>query len=116
MYKDPKGEFDIRPLGREIKRRRNELGWSQAYLGQLVDCSQRSIMSYENNGVHPSLDTLYRIVNLLGISVDPFFLPQMYDGADPLKHQIDFLISDMDDREKAILLGTAESIKKARDS
>ena len=37
--------LDFHALGREIKRKREEKGWTQEYLAQLVDRTPRSIMS-----------------------------------------------------------------------
>jgi len=47
--------LDFHALGREIKCKREEKGWTQEYLAQLVDRTPRSIMYMENRGQHPSL-------------------------------------------------------------
>ena len=77
MYQDTR-RLDFHALGREIKRKREEKGWTQEYLAQLVDRTPRSIMYIENRGQHPSLNTFYQLVTLLEISVDQFFYPKMY--------------------------------------
>ena len=74
MYQDER-RLDFHALGREIKRKREAKGWTQEYLAQLVDRTPRSIMYFENRGQHPSLNTFYKIVTLLDISVDQFFYP-----------------------------------------
>ena len=66
MYQDNR-RLDFHALGREIKRKREDKGWTQEYLAQLVDRTPRSIMYFENRGQHPSLNTSYKIVT--GISV-----------------------------------------------
>lgn len=40
--------LDFHALGREIKRKLEEKGWTQEYLAQLVDRTPRSIMYMEN--------------------------------------------------------------------
>ena len=65
--------LDFHALGREIKRKREEKGWTQEYLAQLVDRTPRSIMYMENRGQKPSLNVFYQLVTLLEISVDQFF-------------------------------------------
>ena len=72
MYQYDK-HLDFHALGREIKRKREEKGWTQEYLAQLVDRTPRSIMYMENRGQKPSLNVFYQLVTLLEISVDQFF-------------------------------------------
>jgi transcriptional regulator with XRE-family HTH domain len=40
--------IDFHALGQEIKRKREEKGWTQEYLAQLVARTPRSIMYMEN--------------------------------------------------------------------
>ena len=47
MYQYEK-QLDFHALGREIKRKREEKGWTQEYLAQLVDRVPRSIMYIEH--------------------------------------------------------------------
>lgn len=108
-------EFDFRALGQEIRRKRLERGWTQEYLGQLVDRSQRSIMYFENKGKHPSLDVLYRLVTILDISVDQFFFPTKHSEESKYTEQLHRLASDMSEKELIILIRTAEGIKDARE-
>ena len=77
MYQDER-RLDFHALGREIKRKREAKGWTQEYLAQLVDRTPRSIMYFENRGQHPSLNTFYKIVTLLDISVDQFFYGRIH--------------------------------------
>lgn len=52
MYQFEK-DFDFHALGREIKRKRKDKGWTQEYLAQLLDRTPRSIMYMENRGQKP---------------------------------------------------------------
>ena len=79
MYQYDK-HLDFHALGREIKRKREEKGWTQEYLAQLVNRTPRSIMYIENRGQYPSFDTFYQLVTLLEISVDQFFFPDKLNG------------------------------------
>lgn len=107
-------KFDFHALGQEIRRKRVEKGWTQEYLGQLVDRSNRSIMYFENRGKHPSLDVLYRLVTILDISVDQFFFPaEQADGYDYRK-ELMRVTNDMSEQELAALLGAANGMKRAR--
>lgn len=66
MYQFEK-DFDFHALGREIKLKRKDKGWTQEYLAQLLDRTPRSIMYMENRGQHPSLNILFKIATLLGL-------------------------------------------------
>ena len=42
--------FDFHGLGAALKRAREEKGWTQAYVAELVDRDSRTIMNIENKG------------------------------------------------------------------
>lgn len=114
MYQYDK-QLDFHALGREIKRKREEKGWTQEYLAQLVDRVPRSIMYIENRGQHPSLNTFYQLVTLLDISVDQFFFPDTSTGESSCRKQIDILLNSMDEKELTVIKATAEGLKQARE-
>lgn len=114
MYQYDKN-LDFHALGREIKRKREEKGWTQEYLAQLVDRTPRSIMYMENRGQHPSLNILFKIATLLEISIDQFFFPAQCDMENERRKHIDRMLGSMDDRELAIMEATAEGIVKSRE-
>ena len=98
MYQDER-RLDFHALGREIKRKREGKGWTQEYLAQLVDRTPRSIMYFENRGQHPSLNTFYKIVTLLDISVDQFFYPDKQNDESDCRQHIDRMLNTMDENE-----------------
>ena len=108
--------LDFHALGREIKCKREEKGWTQEYLAQLVDRTPRSIMYMENRGQHPSLNIFFKIVTLLDISVDKFFYPDKQDGESERRKHIDRMLNGMDEKELIIIEGAAEGIRKARET
>ena len=68
--------FDFHGLGLAIKQAREERGWTQAYLAELVGKTDRTIMSIENKGQHPSLQIFFELMLRYNISVDQFLLEQ----------------------------------------
>ena len=108
--------LDFHALGREIKRKREEKGWTQEYLAQLVDRTPRSIMYMENRGQKPSLNVFYQIVTLLEISVDQFFFPDKLNGESTCRKQIDVMLNTMDEKELTVMKYTAEGLQKAREA
>ena len=115
MYQYDKN-LDFHALGREIKRKREEKGWTQEYLAQLVDRTPRSIMYMENRGQHPSLNIFYKLVTLLEISVDQFFFPDKLNGESTCRKQIDVMLNTMDEKELTVMKYTAEGLQKARET
>ena len=59
MYQDER-KFDFHGLGLALKKAREERGWTQAYVAELVGKTDRTIMNIENKGQHPSLDVYKR--------------------------------------------------------
>ena len=115
MYQDTR-RLDFHALGREIKRKREEKGWTQEYLAQLVDRTPRSIMYIENRGQHPSLNTFYQLVTLLEISVDQFFYPTNENSESDCRKHIDVLLNSMDEKELTVMAATADGLRRAREA
>ncbi|MCI8298939.1 MAG: helix-turn-helix domain-containing protein [Lachnospiraceae bacterium] len=90
-------------MRREIKRKREEKGWTQEYLAQFVDRTPRSIMYIENQGRHPSLNIFFKIVTLLDISVDKFFYPDEQSSESDRRKHIDRMLNSMDEKELIIM-------------
>lgn len=115
MYQYEK-RLDCRALGKEIKHRRKAKGWTQEHLAQLVDLTPRSIMYIENRGQHTSLNAFFKIVTLLDISVDNYFYPDRLGSENERRKRIDRLLNGMDEKELIIIEGTAEAIRKERET
>lgn len=107
--------LDFHALRLAIKEAREKKGWTQAYLGELVGRTDRTIMSIENKGQHPSLNTFYQIVTLLEISVDQYFNPDAQTKGSEKRKRIDTMLNSMNERELSIMEGTAEAIKNNRE-
>lgn len=116
MYQYDK-HLDFHALGREIKRKREEKGWTQEYLAQLVDRTPRSIMYMENRGGRNQASMFfYQLVTLLEISVDQFFFPDKLNGESTCRKQIDVMLNTMDEKELTVMKYTAEGLQKAREA
>ena len=61
--------FDFHGLGLALKQAREEKGWTQAYVAELVGKTDRTIMNIENKGQHPSFNLVFKLVTLFDISV-----------------------------------------------
>ena len=107
--------FDFHGLGLALKQAREEKGWTQAYVAELVDRDSRTIMNIENKGQHPSFN-LFKLVTLFDISVDQFFYTEGQRGENSCRKHIDVLLSSMNEKELVVIEATAEGLKKARET
>ena len=65
-----------------IKRLREERGYTQAELGGLVGVAQQVIADYEGGKYRPSIETGVRLANALGTTVE-----QLLDSGDAMKDE-----------------------------
>lgn len=112
---DNKRRFDFHGLGLAIKRAREERGWTQAYVAELVGRTDRTIMSIENKGQHPSLNTFYNLVTMFDISVDQYFYPSKSKESDCRK-RIDAMLSSLDEKDLKIVEATIKALKTAKET
>lgn len=108
--------FDFHGLGLAIKQAREERGWTQAYLAELVGKTDRTIMSIENKGQHPSFNLFFQLVTMFDISVDQFFYTEGHRGENSCRKSIDVMLNSMDEKELVVMNATAEGLKKARET
>ena len=55
---------------KNLKMLRNQMGISQQGLADALGISQHSVNRYENHKVEPDIDTLIKIADFFGVSVD----------------------------------------------
>ena len=108
--------FDFHGLGLALKQAREEKGWTQAYVAELVGKTDRTIMNIENKGQHPSFNLFFKLVTLFDISVDQFFYTEGHRGEGSCRKHIDVLLSSMNEKELVVMEATAEGLKKARET
>ena len=60
-------------MGVRIRQRRQEVGWTQAALGNAIGLSFKQIRKYERGVNRVSASTLFLIADALGVSVDYFY-------------------------------------------
>ena len=108
--------FDFHGLGLAIKQAREERGWTQAYVAELVGKTDRTIMNIENKGQHPSFNLFFKLVTMFDISVDQFFYREEQRDEHSCRKHIDVLLNSMNEKELVVMEATAEGFKKARET
>lgn len=104
--------LDLREFGQAVKTARKSKGWTQEKLATLAECSTRYIMDIENQGQHPSLDTLYLLVTNLGMSVDRYFYCEQSNSEK--WDDVNVLLNSLTEGELLVIEGTANGLKKMR--
>ena len=66
--------FDFHGLGAALKRAREEKGWTQAYVAELVDRDSRTIMNIENKGHIPASTFLLNSLRCLTFQLTSLFM------------------------------------------
>lgn len=115
MY-DNGSMFDFHGLGRAIKRAREERGWTQAHLAEMVGRTDRTIMNIENKGQYPSFGIFVKLVTMFDIPVDQFIHSDSGESESSCRRHIDLLLNSMNEKELIVMEATAEGIKKARET
>lgn len=106
---------DFTALGKALKKAREEKGWTREQLAGMLGLVPRYIQSLENEGQHPSLQVLYRLVTLFNISIDEYLLPNRTTCKSSLRRQLDSMIDALDEKELLVVEGTIKGIYKAKE-
>lgn len=91
--------FDFHGLGLALKRAREEKGWTQAYVAELVDRDSRTIMNIENKGQYPSFDLFVKLITMFDVSVDQFIHADGGARSSSCRKHIDVLLNSMNEKE-----------------
>jgi Predicted transcriptional regulators len=103
--------FEI--IGRRVKESRLQKRMSQADLAEQIDMSVTYISHIETTKKHASLESLVRIANVLGVTVD--YLLNGNQINDSVEYQVDLvqLIEGCTSYERRIIYEIASAAKKS---
>ena len=65
--------LDKETLGKKIRQRRLQKGFSQEFLSEKIDISPRHMCTIENGNSFPSIETFVKIAYILDIDINDFF-------------------------------------------
>ena len=96
--------MDYRRLGERIREERRKLGLTQAQLAEAVDISDTYMGAIERGERSLTLDTLVRLVNRLGVTVDYLLADSVTDSDANIMDQFKQIIDcqPMDRKQMAI--------------
>lgn len=90
-----------RQLGYKIKRLRQKRGMTQEQLAEMAEISTRSLAGIETGENFMTAQTMEKILECLGITVDELFTAEHLKPTEDLITEIDAIINSVkDDRDK----------------
>lgn len=96
-------EIDYKKVGSRIKRRRKELGLTQAQLAERCDISTVYISHVENGTATPSLGVFFSIVNTLETTPDYFLTDTPFFSREYANDEIAAKLSKCDKKSLHII-------------
>jgi transcriptional regulator with XRE-family HTH domain len=96
-------------LGRNIKERRNQLGWTQATLAELVKVDVETISRIERGAILPSILKLEQVAGVLGLP-----LAELLRSASTLAHDQSLEMLDwmqgLSEADRQLVLGVVQQL------
>ena len=102
--------MDLYCLGNRIRKTRMNCGMTQEKLAEMVDIST-NFMSLIENGRNMSVETLVKIADALGVTVDYLLSDTMEVQGDKIINQIAQNLSTLSDDEKLFFLNVIKQYK-----
>lgn len=96
-------------LGKVVQEAREKCGYTQAYVGEQIGKTDKSISNIETGKANPRMDALYAIVRLLRIDPNQIFYPEMLTNT-PARQQLQYLLAGCSESEIQALLPICSAI------
>ena len=105
-------KIDYGLIGMRVREKRLEAHLSQERLGELSSLSTVFISNIETNTKKPSLESLLKISNALGITLDELLSGNQLFFPGDYQSDIDVLMSDCSHNEKRFIYELLHSVKQ----
>ena len=102
--------MDYKRLGERIREERHKLGLTQAQLAEAVDISDTYMGSIERGERSLTLDTLVRLVNRLGVTVDYLLADSVPDSDSNIMEQFKQIIDGQSIERKQMAINVLRTI------
>lgn len=102
---------NYKTIGKRIKETRIQQHLTQAELAEITDMSVSYICCIENAKKHASLESLVRISNVLGVTVDELLNGNQLHNPTEYQTDIDLLMSDCSGSEKRFIFEQISAAK-----
>lgn len=106
-------EIDYGAIGQRIRKYRLGLGLSQEIISERADLTPAHYSHIERGNTKPSLPTLIRIANVLGVSLDELLCDNVDKSLHVRVKDVDRLLEDCTQQEIKALTEILTAAKKA---
>lgn len=106
-------DIDYRAIGNRIRAYRRERKLSQEFLSELADVTPAHFSHIERGNTKPSLPTLLRIANALGVSLDDLVCDNLEKSSHVRVRDVGGLLEDCSAQELKALAEILAAAKKA---
>jgi len=90
-------------LGKRIKELRKKAGYTQEQFSELINIEASSLSGIESGRHYPSMLTLERIANVLGVKIKALFEFEHFISTEQMKNTIIKNIDNISDKELALV-------------
>ena len=102
--------MDYEKLGKRIREERNKVKLTQAQLAEMVDISDTDMGAIERGERGVTLDTLVRITNRLGVTIDYLMSDSVSDSDSNIIEQIKQIMDGQPFERKQMAVNVLKSI------
>lgn len=106
--------FDCRAFGQAIKDARTRTGLTRAHVEEMYDIDARYLLAIENKGQSMSLQVLFELATIFGVSADKFFFPDAGASKSEERLRLDGLLDTLNGWELSVIESTAQALHNAR--
>ncbi len=96
--------MDYDALGRRLRQERHKMNWTQEKLAERIEVSDAYIGQIERGERSLSLDTLVKLANQLGVTVDYLLHDSIEVDDDQFMNQVRQIMLDRSPKEKQLAL------------
>ena len=109
-----KKAINVRNLGVNVKRYREEKGMTVGKLAEIAGVSISHINNIESASTHASAEVLVRISNALGIPLDFLLCDSLVGEANRMARIMEYcsILADCDETETKIIMATLQTLKQ----
>lgn len=102
--------IDNRRIGAGVKAARKNLGLTQGELAERIDLSENAVAKLENGFMAASLQTLVKLANELGVTMDYFLANESAENGESEELAL-ALVRGLDRREMALVIKVISALR-----
>ena len=115
MAQNRKFKLDFTPIGQDIKQARESKGMTREQLSEIIDYAPRHTQAIENEGQAPSVDLLFQLAAMFGVSLDKHIFKGESDSKSSMRRRIEALLDGLTDQDLIIVEAVVKGIHKAKE-